>query len=109
MYHIALSTLLAVLNLVAGVARAFPSAVLQSRSVTPLTATQLGSLAPFTQFARAAYCPTTDLQSWNCGGLFHLRILFLIANTHNPEACAANSDFEPTLVGGDGNDVQICA
>ncbi|KJA29030.1 hypothetical protein HYPSUDRAFT_33536 [Hypholoma sublateritium FD-334 SS-4] len=90
MYHIALSTSLAVLTLIAGVAHASPGVVLQRRSVTPLTASQLGSLAPFTQFARAAYCPTAELQSWNCG-----------------EACAANSDFEPTLVGGDGNDIQI--
>jgi hypothetical protein len=24
------------------------------------------------------------------------------------EACAANHNFQPTVVGGDGNDVQIC-
>lgn len=110
MYHVALSTASVLVNLIlAGVAHASPGAVLRKRSVTPLTASQLGSLAPFTQFARAAYCPISELRSWNCGGLFHLHIiLLLIHETHNPEACAANANFQPTLVGGDGNDVQIC-
>lgn len=40
---------------------------LQERSVTPLSASELTSFAPFTQFARAAYCPTNVLQSWSCG------------------------------------------
>lgn len=45
-------------------------ATLQGRSVTPLSASELNSLAPFTQFARAAYCPTNVLQSWSCGRVF---------------------------------------
>ncbi|KAF8806432.1 alpha/beta-hydrolase [Phlegmacium glaucopus] len=65
-------------------------AKLQERSVIQVSAADLGSLAPFTQFARAAYCPTNILQGWNCG-----------------EACAANPGFQPTVVGGDGNAVQI--
>jgi len=60
------------------------------RSVTALSATELSSFAPFTQFARAAYCPTDVLRGWNCG-----------------EACDALPGFQPTLVGGDGNDIQI--
>ncbi|KAF8967850.1 Alpha/Beta hydrolase protein [Flammula alnicola] len=64
--------------------------ILQERSVTALSASDLASLAPFTQFARAAYCPTSGLKTWSCG-----------------QACAANSDFQPTVVGGDGNAVQI--
>ncbi|KAF8894959.1 alpha/beta-hydrolase [Gymnopilus junonius] len=63
---------------------------LEDRSVSSLSATDLASLAPFTQFARAAYCPTSLLKNWNCG-----------------QACQANSDFQPTLVDGDGNAVQI--
>ncbi|KAK0461200.1 Alpha/Beta hydrolase protein [Desarmillaria tabescens] len=59
------------------------------RSVTALSATELASFAPFTQFARAAYCGSDALKDWSCG-----------------EACDAVSDFEPTLVGGNGNDVQ---
>ncbi|TFK44798.1 alpha/beta-hydrolase [Crucibulum laeve] len=60
------------------------------RAVTPLSASDLSGLAPFTQFARAAYCPTSKLQNWSCG-----------------EACTALPGFQPTLVGGDGNGIQI--
>ncbi|KJA29031.1 hypothetical protein HYPSUDRAFT_61869 [Hypholoma sublateritium FD-334 SS-4] len=70
-------------------ASAAPGA-LQGRSVTALSTSDLSSLAPFTQFARAAYCSTSKLSGWSCGA-----------------ACAANSDFQPTLVGGDGNAIQI--
>jgi len=71
---------------VVGLAFAAPA----KRSVIPLSAANLASLAPFTQFARAAYCPTSALENWTCG-----------------EACAALPGFQPTLVGGDGNVVQI--
>jgi hypothetical protein len=87
MHFFSLST--ALIALVARTAFATP-VTLQERSVTALSATQLANLAPFTQFARAAYCPTDLLQNWDCG-----------------QACEANSDFEVTLVGGDGNVVQI--
>ncbi|KAF8637954.1 hypothetical protein AX16_010587 [Volvariella volvacea WC 439] len=60
------------------------------RAVSPLSTAELASFAPFTQFARAAYCPTSKLQGWRCG-----------------EACQANADFQPTLIGGDGNAIQI--
>ncbi|KAF8181315.1 Alpha/Beta hydrolase protein [Pholiota molesta] len=80
----------AFLTLATGSAYAVPAPVIQKRAVTPLSASQLSSFAPFTQFARAAYCATSGLQTWSCG-----------------EACAANSDFQPTLVGGDGNAIQI--
>ncbi|EMD39926.1 hypothetical protein CERSUDRAFT_112169 [Gelatoporia subvermispora B] len=56
---------------------------------TTLTAAQLASFAPYTQFARAAYC-TSGIPTWTCG-----------------DACEANSGFEVTLSGGDGNDVQL--
>lgn len=39
---------------------------------TALSATQLGSFAPFTQFARAAYCPSDKIMSWQCGGAVQL-------------------------------------
>ncbi|KAG7441492.1 alpha/beta-hydrolase [Guyanagaster necrorhizus] len=58
-------------------------------SVIPLSAAQLASFAPYTQFARATYCGSEALKNWSCG-----------------EACDAVPDFEPTLVGGDGDDVQ---
>ncbi|KAG7441496.1 alpha/beta-hydrolase [Guyanagaster necrorhizus] len=57
--------------------------------VTPLSVAELASFAPYTQFARAAYCGSDALKNWSCG-----------------EACDAVSDFEPTLVGGNGDDVQ---
>jgi len=56
-------------------------AILQERSVTQVSAADLGSLAPFTQFARATYCPTNILQGWNCGGdcyFIPIRILTLV-------------------------------
>jgi len=40
---------------------------LQARSVTTLSSAELASLAPFTQFARATYCPS-GLSTWKCGG-----------------------------------------
>ncbi|KIM40235.1 hypothetical protein M413DRAFT_19420 [Hebeloma cylindrosporum] len=77
------------LSLAALAAKSNAAPTLLGRSVTPLSASDLASLAPFTQFSRAAYCPTNKLRSWSCG-----------------QACTANSDFQPTLVGGDGNAVQ---
>ncbi|KAK7690030.1 hypothetical protein QCA50_006674 [Cerrena zonata] len=59
-------------------------------TVTTLTSTQLASYAPYTQFARAAYCPSSKISNWGCG-----------------EACKAIPGFQPTLTGGDGNDVQL--
>ncbi|KXN85359.1 Mono- and diacylglycerol lipase [Leucoagaricus sp. SymC.cos] len=75
-----------------GAATAGPSAILNKRGVTPLSSGDLAALAPYTQFARAAYCSTDSLKNWSCG-----------------EACDALSGFQPTLVGGDGNAVQIYA
>ncbi|KAJ3795888.1 Alpha/Beta hydrolase protein [Lentinula aff. detonsa] len=63
---------------------------LHPRAVTRISASELAGFAPYTQFARAAYCPTDVLKDWKCG-----------------EACEANSDFEVSLVGGDGDDIQI--
>ncbi|EPQ54752.1 alpha/beta-hydrolase, partial [Gloeophyllum trabeum ATCC 11539] len=60
---------------------------LEDRSVTALSAAQLASFAPYTQLARATYCP--GVSNWQCG-----------------EACSAVSDFQLTLYGGDGNAVQ---
>ncbi|KAI1789485.1 alpha/beta-hydrolase [Ganoderma leucocontextum] len=67
---------------------ALPS--LQARDATKLSAEQLASYSPFTQFARAAYCASSKLIPWNCG-----------------EACAANADFQPSRTGGNGNDIQL--
>lgn len=58
--------------------------------VSTLSSTQLSDLAPFTQFARAAYCGSSKVQNWQCG-----------------QACDALPGFKPSLVGGDGNAEQF--
>ncbi|KAF9072868.1 alpha/beta-hydrolase [Rhodocollybia butyracea] len=78
----------AALSALQGLTSAKPVDLLR-RTVTPLSSTQVAGFAPFTQFARAAYCGTDILQDWTCG-----------------EACAANSDFEVSLVGGNDDSVQ---
>jgi len=60
------------------------------RRAAVLSATQLSGLAPFTQFARAAYCAPTKIVGWKCG-----------------QACDALPGFEATLTGGDGNAEQF--
>ncbi|KAK2463203.1 hypothetical protein APHAL10511_004858 [Amanita phalloides] len=62
---------------------------LLTRSIRKLSPSQVAELAPYTQFARAAYCPTRVLSNWSCG-----------------QACSALSGFQPSLVGGDGNAIQ---
>lgn len=48
-------------------------AILESRSITPLSIDQLSAFSPYTQFARAAYCSTASLKTWSCGGKSNLR------------------------------------
>lgn len=54
-----------------------------------VSAADLAGFTPFTQFAAAAYCPVDKLKTWSCGS-----------------ACDALADFTPTLVGGNGNEIQ---
>jgi hypothetical protein len=66
---------------------AIPAPVLEERSgVTAVSAATIASFKPYTQFARAAYCPS--LSTWKCGA-----------------ACSALSNFQVTLAGGDGNGI----
>ncbi|TFY75768.1 hypothetical protein EWM64_g8245 [Hericium alpestre] len=75
----------------AGLASAVPTGFgLRPRDATALTADQLAAFAPFTQFARAAYCDPSKIQGWKCG-----------------QACDALPGFQPTLTGGDGNAEQF--
>lgn len=106
MYGILSLSLLALLQVSEGIYAA--PAILQERSVTQLSAEDLDNLAPFTQFARAAYCHTSVLQGWNCGGDRYFFQFQFRLNFRAIEACAANHGFQPTVVGGDGNDVQSC-
>lgn len=41
--------------------------VRRQSGVSTLSSTQLSDLAPFTQFARAAYCGSSKVQNWQCG------------------------------------------
>ncbi|KAG8214552.1 Alpha/Beta hydrolase protein [Butyriboletus roseoflavus] len=61
----------------------------QVSSVNTMTSAQLSALAPYTEFARAAYCPPSIVQGWTCG-----------------QACQAVPDFQVSLTGGDGNAIQ---
>ncbi|KAI6039317.1 Alpha/Beta hydrolase protein [Pisolithus marmoratus] len=62
---------------------------LRGRSVSVLSPSQLASLAPYTEFARAAYCSPSIVDGWKCG-----------------QACEAVPDFQVSLTGGDGSDIQ---
>lgn len=76
-------------------------------SVTAMTSGQLSALAPYTQFARAAYCPPSIVQGWTCGRVF---IVCTKIHPSHPlqEACQAVPDFHVSLTGGDGDAIQYC-
>lgn len=63
---------------------------LETRSVTLLSAASISNFTPFTQFARAGYCPQSKVKTWSCGG-----------------ACNAIPGFQPTLTGGDGGSIPL--
>ncbi|KIY62159.1 alpha/beta-hydrolase [Cylindrobasidium torrendii FP15055 ss-10] len=71
------------------VAAVVPTVAEVKREAVQISADELAGFAPYTQFARAAYCSVDILTDWSCG-----------------EACKALSDFTPTLVGGDGSEIQ---
>lgn len=62
---------------------------LQQRSVSVLSSSQLASLAPYSEFARAAYCSPNIVDGWKCG-----------------QACEAVPGFQVSLTGGDGDGIQ---
>ncbi|KAF8264764.1 Alpha/Beta hydrolase protein [Lactarius quietus] len=55
-----------------------------------LSNNQFSEFVPFIEFARAAYCPPTKVEGWQCG-----------------DACHALPGFELTLTGGDGDGTQF--
>lgn len=80
-------------------------------SVVTLNKSDLAVYAPFTQFARAAYCPASKLKKWTCGGTYSPMKLDKISNKISLfllDACKANADFHVTHAGGDGDAVQNC-
>jgi hypothetical protein len=40
------------------------------RTTTALSSQDFDAFTPFTQFARAAYCPTAKIMNWSCGGAY---------------------------------------
>ena len=80
---------------------------LSPRDVTPLPAEAVSAIAPFANFATAAYCPSHE--QWNCGCKYSPILLRLISGTDGrPAACSALPNFEVTLTGGDGSETQLC-
>jgi hypothetical protein len=66
------STLLSSLAVAAALllpTNALPTAF-RPRSINKLSTNQFSAFAPFTEFARAAYCPTAKIMKWTCGGQF---------------------------------------
>jgi hypothetical protein len=77
-------------------------------SMTALTPGQLAGFAPYTEFARAAYCDSSKIVGWNCGGMGFFILMPSQAYRNEKDACNALPGFLPTLTGGDGNDIQFC-
>ena len=40
---------------------------LENRAVNVVSAADISSFTPFTQFARAAYCQPAKIKNWSCG------------------------------------------
>ncbi len=80
-------------------------------TVTQLSASALAALAPYTQFARAAYCDSSKVTGWACGGK---PSRFPMIGSHRSclciytDACNAVPGFQVTLTGGDGDATQLC-
>ncbi|KAG2037817.1 Alpha/Beta hydrolase protein [Suillus americanus] len=85
------SFMLACILQVAAAPHAAPPAIRRAdvSVVTQMSSIQLADLAPYTEFARAAYCSPTIVTGWQCG-----------------QACEAVPGFEVSLTGGDDNNIQ---
>ncbi|KAJ8586616.1 alpha/beta-hydrolase [Rhizopogon salebrosus TDB-379] len=57
-------------------------------AVTQMRSTQLADLAPYTEFARASYCPSSIVTGWKCG-----------------QACEAVPGFQASLAAGNGDGI----
>lgn len=100
-----MSTTLLVFYIMFSVALASPT----FQDATTASPVSVVGFAPYTQFARAAYCPSWKLSGWKCGGALPC-VMFnrkLCLDDYS-EACRALSSFKLTLLGGDGNIVQTC-
>ncbi|KIJ21087.1 hypothetical protein PAXINDRAFT_165880 [Paxillus involutus ATCC 200175] len=80
-------SILAAVVLVAAVVD--PSA-LANQNITVLTAPEIESYTPYTNYASTTYCTPAETFAWNCG-----------------RPCDANPSFRPVASGGDGADVQF--
>lgn len=98
------------LSLAAGFINHFQQSLNVSNSgVIPLPEIQYDGLVPYIQFARAAYCDSSKIAGWLCGGsLQSSTLLYLDELMSRPDACDAVPDFVVTLTGGDGDGTQFC-
>lgn len=48
--------------------------------VSTLSASAVAALTPFTQFARAAYCPSSGVTGWACGGTSPFLVCISLVN-----------------------------
>jgi len=79
-----------IVKLLALLPLALASPVQPRQSITTLSASQIASFRPYTNFAAAAYCSPSATLAWNCGA-----------------KCSANSGFIPVASGGDGSSTQF--
>jgi hypothetical protein len=83
-------------------------AVVVSPGVQIVSPKSISEFAPYTQFARAAYCPLYKLNKWKCGGQ-PLNSCHQSCCAHDfAEACKALPTFQLSLLAGDGNGIQTC-
>ncbi|OJA11523.1 hypothetical protein AZE42_09435 [Rhizopogon vesiculosus] len=88
MLSVVLAVLLGVTALAINIVNASPSLIAR-QSITALTTSQIDAFTPYTYYASAGYCTSTQTLAWDCGS-----------------SCDANPDFKPVASGGNGNSVQ---
>lgn len=67
--------------------------------VTTLSASQLSGLAPYTQFARAAYCDSSKITGWQCGRrLFPHGPYIIVADIRIQRRARPTLDSSPLLL-----------
>jgi hypothetical protein len=79
-------------------------------AVTQMTSTQLADLAPYTEFSRASYCPSSIVTGWKCGRTqFHSSPSCIDSIVIDfSEACEAVPGFQVSLAAGNGDGIPKC-
>jgi hypothetical protein len=85
------------------------AALPRKRSTSVVSAAEFESFTPFAFFAAAAYCAPEKTLTWKCGRTSVLSLSQMMAiNNLLAAFCDAHPEFQPTISGGDGNDIQFC-